>query len=415
MNLPDTAPPLAGIRVVDLSQNLPGPFATLTLAALGAEVIKVEPPGGDSARMTPRLFAIVNAGKRSVVLDLKHEDGRARLRTLVASADVLVEGFRPGVMERFGFAPETTLRAHPRLVYCSISGYGDAGPYRDHPGHDLNFQALTGVCHMSRDADDHPLGSALPIADLSSAQTAVAAILAALVGRARDGVGRRVDVAMIDTLAAWTHAWAEGLTPSDTRASDLLGHAERWLAGSDRLPMPIQPLAARVAHWLGDARVRRRSDAIGARLARTEVVQRLVRLRLHALPHYGVFRTRDDRWLSVAIVDEDKFWRALCQGLGLSRMGGLPLAVRMLGAAPLRRMVAAAIRRRELDHWLVQLDRHAIPVAPVLTVAEALADPQVLARFAGRPGAPAPLAQRRLAPAPALGEHTAAVFAQLDA
>src|SRR5690606_39053533 len=208
-----------GVRVLDFTQNLPGPYATLLLASMGAEVIKVEPPRGDTGRMIGRLFDIVNAGKKSIVLDLKTEADRARLDALLPHVDVVLEGFRPGVMGSLGAGPEHALARNPRLVYCSMSGYGQDGPYREYPGHDLNFQALTGVCHMMRDADGQPHGCALPIADLSSGLSAVASITAALFGRERDGRGRHIDVALTDTVLSWAYAWAEGLTPSNAKLS----------------------------------------------------------------------------------------------------------------------------------------------------------------------------------------------------
>ncbi|MBC8074243.1 MAG: CoA transferase [Deltaproteobacteria bacterium] len=408
-------PPLEGVRVLDFTQNLPGPYATLVMASLGAEVIKVEPPGGDTARAMPSLFGIVNAGKRSIVLDLKQHDAATIIAGLVRDTDVLVEGFRPGVMARLGCDAAAARAINPRLVYCSISGYGQHGPYAGWPGHDLNFQALTGVCHMSRDQYDHPFGSALPIADLSSALTAVASVLAALFARERDGQGRAIDVAMVDTLLSWSHAWAEGLTPRGTTGARMLASARPWIErGAAALPGRMRPLAQRVAGWLGGDDGRRRADAIGAAVERSTVYRRLERLRLHALPHYGLFRTRDDRWLSIAIVDEHKFWRALCKGLALPRLAGVPLAARFVAAAPLRRTIAAAIRRHDLAHWLSNFERERVPIAAVLPIAESLVDPQLLARMGGgRFGAPAPLSTTSLGPAPSLGEHTESVLSAL--
>ncbi|MBX7080105.1 MAG: CoA transferase [Nannocystaceae bacterium] len=407
----DDAAPLAGLRVLDFTQNLPGPYATLVLASLGAEVIKIEPPGGDTARMTPRLFEIVNAGKRSIVLDLKRDDVGETLRALVRSSDVVVEGFRPGVMARLGCDAIAARRDNPRLVYCSISGYGQDGPYRSYPGHDLNFQALTGLCELSRDRHEHPFGAALPIADLSSAMTASTAILAALLARARDGQGRVLDVAMVDTLLSWTHAWAEGLGLGERT---LAGAIDRAAAAASERGGPVGAAASRLQRWLQQPG-RDRLDAVSQRLARSAPVRRLARLRLHALPHYGLFRTRDDRWLSIAIVDEEKFWRALCRALGLPAVAlAVPLPLRAVAGGPLRTLVARAIRSRPLSHWLTHLDRERIPVAPVLPLHEALDDPQLVWRRGGAPvGAPLPLAMQPLGPAPALGQHTEALLASL--
>jgi crotonobetainyl-CoA:carnitine CoA-transferase CaiB-like acyl-CoA transferase len=191
--------PLAGISVLDLSQQLPAPYATLLLAQLGAEVVKVEPPAGDAAReIDPPMFERVNAGKRSVVLDLKSEDGRERLRHLVARSDVLVEGFRPGTAARLGAGYEEARALRPDIVYCSLSGYGAEGPYRDIPGHDLNYLGVAGGAEESESG--HP---GVPFVDLGSGTTAALAIVAALLARDRGGEGIYLDLAMLDTAVFW--------------------------------------------------------------------------------------------------------------------------------------------------------------------------------------------------------------------
>jgi crotonobetainyl-CoA:carnitine CoA-transferase CaiB-like acyl-CoA transferase len=414
---PQTGAPLRDLRVLDFTQNLPGPYTAMILRGLGAEVIKIEPPRGDVARAFSRLFEIVNAGKKSVVLDLKSEAARPKLRALVGTADVIVEGFRPGVMARLGAGPDEAVRDNPRLVYCSLSGYGQSGPYRDDPGHDLNYQALTGVCHMMRDADDRPLGAALPIGDLSAALTASTAVLAALFERERTGTGRAIDVAMVDALLSWVYVWAEGLTPSDTRLSAAMESTQTLLEkAAARLPASVGSLLEKAASGLGSDAVRERVDAVGERLKDTRRYQHLTRLRLHALPHYAIYQTKDERWLSVGIVDEDKFWRALCDALGIGALGGIPMLGRFVAAKPLRRVLAAVIAKRDLATWLRDLNRREIPVAPVLTIDEALRDPQVLGR---RPSetrhvhSPWPLMGPIDARAPALGEHTEEILGPL--
>ncbi|HEY1688852.1 MAG TPA: CoA transferase [Solirubrobacteraceae bacterium] len=187
---------LDGIRVLDLSQQLPGPYATLLLASLGAEVIKVEPPSGDIAReVDHRMFEIVNAGKRSVVLDLKQARSRDLLKQLVRGCDVLVEGFRPGTVARLGADYATVSALRPDIVYCSISGFGVDGPYRDIPGHDLNYLGVSGGATSRAEAQE--IG--IPCIDLGSGTIAALSIVAALLERERTGLGRYLDVALLDS------------------------------------------------------------------------------------------------------------------------------------------------------------------------------------------------------------------------
>lgn len=197
--------PLTGVTVVDLSQQLPGPFSTLLLRTLGARVIKVEPPGGDAARLIdPDMFERVGAGKELVVLDLKSDDGRERLHELVADADVFFEGFRPGVARRLGADWETLSAINPRLVYCSLSGFGAAGPMADRPGHDINFLALAGG--LPDGLSDGQALIRVPWVDLAAGTNAALTIVAALLDRTATGVGRRLEIAMLDAAAVWSAA-----------------------------------------------------------------------------------------------------------------------------------------------------------------------------------------------------------------
>lgn len=198
-------PPLRGMRVLDLSQQLPGPYATFLLAGLGAEVTKVEPPAGDAARhLDPELFSHVNAGKASIVLDLKTDDGRARLLDLVRGHDVVVEGFRPGVTARLGCDAATLHAIRPRLVYCSISGAGQTGPLAGHPTHDLSLQAMAGVLDG---ADIRRIG--VPWVDLATGTSAALAITAAW----HAGEGCHLDLSMLDAAVAWAGVKPAGLEP----------------------------------------------------------------------------------------------------------------------------------------------------------------------------------------------------------
>jgi crotonobetainyl-CoA:carnitine CoA-transferase CaiB-like acyl-CoA transferase len=192
---------LSGVRVLDLSIWRPGPYATSLLVALGADVLKVEPPGGDPMRHYSGLFDAVNAGKRSIVLDLKTEDGRARALSLADQADVLVEGFSPGVLARLGLDDATIRVRNPAIVYCSISGYGQEGFRSSLPGHDINYQAWAGSLIPEGGTATQP---PLPSADLASGLTASFGICAALIGRAVSGRGAYLDVSMTDVMATWT-------------------------------------------------------------------------------------------------------------------------------------------------------------------------------------------------------------------
>jgi crotonobetainyl-CoA:carnitine CoA-transferase CaiB-like acyl-CoA transferase len=205
---------LTGITVIDLTQFLPGPMMTLMMADQGAEVIKIEPEAGDPARVQAPFdtygdsehsvwFANLNRGKKSVVLDLKSEDGKEALRKLVAEADVFVEGFRPGVMKRLGFDYESVKAIRQDIVYCSISAFGQDGALAHHPAHDMAVQALAGFLSVNDGPDGTPVVPGAPSADLAAGLTALSGVLMALVGRERTGEGAYIDCAMFDSLLPW--------------------------------------------------------------------------------------------------------------------------------------------------------------------------------------------------------------------
>jgi crotonobetainyl-CoA:carnitine CoA-transferase CaiB-like acyl-CoA transferase len=214
-------PPLHGVRVLDLTRLLPGAICTLMLADLGADVIKIEnPESGDYARWTPPLidgygayFHATNRNKRSVTLDLKREDGRAALHKLAASADVLIESFRPGVMARLGCDYPTLSAVNPRLIYCALSGWGQTGDYAARSGHDLNYAALSGL--IGEMNVPQPLGG--QVADVGGAYTAAAGIMAALFRRERTGDGTLLDIALHESALAFaSYAWVEAVTHADS-------------------------------------------------------------------------------------------------------------------------------------------------------------------------------------------------------
>lgn len=261
-------PPLAGLRVLDLSRLLPGPYATLLLSDLGAEVIKVEDlESGDYIRsMGPFVgglsayFLALNAGKKSFAVNLKSPKGLEAFKRLVAEADAVVEGFRPGTAERLGIGYEVLRAVNPRLVYCSISGYGQTGPNRDRAGHDLNYIARAGILGLCGRPGDPPAIPPVQIADLSSAMFAALGIVAAVRESERSGEGRFLDIGMMDSALAWM----------------VMTVAER--AGGERGGRGRRPLTGK-----------------------------------H--PCYNVYRTRDGYDVCLAAL-EAKFWESFCRAVG---------------------------------------------------------------------------------------------------
>lgn len=316
--------PLAGVRVLDLTRLLPGPMSTLHLADLGADVIKVEDLGAGDY-VTASVRSLVNRNKRAIRIDLKQPAGAATLLRLCRDADVLVEGFRPGVMERLGVGYEAAAAVNPRIVYCSLSGFGQTGPLRDRPGHDINYGALAGVVDQIGTADS-PALSNLPVADLlGGTMMAVMGILAALYDAARSGRGRHVDVAIAD---------------------GVLAHA-------------VLPLAALNQH--GHVPPAGQSTLTGA------------------LACYGVYRTADDRFLAVGAL-ERKFWDALCRRLGREDLAPLHRSGDAATEERVRGELAGVFGARPLAHWTAVFASGDACVTPVLRLDEALAHPHFRAR-----------------------------------
>ena len=302
---------LAGVRVLDFSIWRPGPYCTQLLVEMGADVTKVEPPEGDPMRVFPALFGPLNAGKRSVLVDLKDDAGRAQGLELARDTDVVVEGFRPGVVARLGVDDDAVRRVNPSVIYCSISGYGQTGPLAQSPGHDLNYQAWAATLE-ARDEHSEPVVPRPPIADLAGGAYAAMAICAALVRRATTGEGETIDVAMTDVLASWT-----GATPPLT------------LADGQRLSGQV--------------------------------------------PGYGTFRTADGGWIALGIISEDHFWASLTGVLGLDDASALPFPERLRQVEALNARVAAAISERPRDELVTELIAAGVPVSPVLSQVEMLA------------------------------------------
>jgi crotonobetainyl-CoA:carnitine CoA-transferase CaiB-like acyl-CoA transferase len=308
---------LGGMRVLDLSAYRPMPHATQILADLGAEVLKVEPPGGDPMRAYPEIFASVARGKRSVVLDLRTDAGRARALELAADADVVCESWRPGVADRLGVGYDAVVAVNPAVVYCSLSGFGQDGPMRDVPGHDLNFQAIAGA--VAPRAGEVPHVPRLPVADLEGGTVCAVLICAAWARRQTTGEGERIDVAMADVVAWWV----------GPRSGTALEGSEERRAGS---------------------------------------------------PGYGVFRTADDRWIALGVLGEARLWDGICRALGLDDLVGLSFADRLARQPEVDGAIAAAVAQLTGDDAVARLVAAGAPVTPVLSPEEATAHPQLAGR-----------------------------------
>ncbi|GIT90013.1 CoA transferase [Jannaschia pagri] len=328
--------PLAGIRVLDLTNVLAGPFACHQLAHLGAEVIKVEVPGtGDLARQLGQdealsargmgiSFLAPNAGKRSITLNLKVSEGRSLLERLVEGADVLVENFRPGVMDRLGVGPDRLRAVNPRLIYCAISGFGQSGPLADRPAYDQIVQGMSGAMAITGDAESAPQRAGWPVSDTVGGLTAAMAITAALNARPRGCV---IDVSMLDSLLA-TMGWA----------------VSNWLIGGVR-PVPA-----------GNENLTSAPSAA---------------------------YTCADGPLNVAANKQEQ-WEALARHLGLADMLEDPRFATRLNRKTnrddLNARIGAVLATRPAAAWEAELNAIGVPAGRVLTVEDALAHPQVQGR-----------------------------------
>lgn len=382
--------PLDGLRVIDMTRFLSGPYCTMVLADMGADVIKVErfPEGDDSRRLAPKIngesfpFAMPNRGKRSLALDLRHDEGRAVFLDLAGTADVVIENFRPGVMRRLGIDYEAVRAVRSDVIYCSISGFGQTGPYRDRPGFDIMAQGVSGLMRMTGYADEEdeadtggrPAKVGIAICDLAAGATALYSILGAHLVRQRTGRGQYIDVSLLDSVLGWT-LWEAGAYFGD-------GEIPAATGTRHRRSTPYQ------AYRTADGFV-----TIGANNER--LWQRLVTSVLDR-PEWASdtrFRTLEDRMANIDILEAE---------------------------------IEAITVRRGTDEWLELLDAAGVPGGPVLRYDEALADPHVRYRemvaelehpVFGRMktvGVPAKLSETPLRvggrPAPLLGEHTSEVL-----
>lgn len=380
---------LEGIRILDVTNVLAGPFCGYQLALLGADVIKVETPGtGDLARQLgadPALnaelmgtsFLAQNAGKRSVTLNLKSEAGKAIFHKLAASADVVIENFRPGVMDRLGVGYDDLREINPRLVYCAISGFGQTGPLKDAPAYDQIVQGMSGVMSVTGDERSVPMRVGYPVADTLGGVTAAFAISAALVRRAATGVGTSIDVSMLDCMLA-SMGWV---------ISNYL------IAGQRPQPMGNENFTAAPS---------------------------------------GTFETADGL-LNIAANKQEQFV-ALVALLGIPELASdarfAQREARKRNRAELKTLIEAALKAKSAAEWVPALTGAGIPAGRVLDVASALAEPQVMQRRLVKSFRRAVRNERDVsvvlsgfkmreaepdvacAP-PALGEHTAQVLGEL--
>lgn len=374
--------PLVGVRVIDLTHILSGPYATMLLADMGADVIKVEEPDrGDHHRSTPphvagesAYFLSINRNKRSLALDLKSADGREVFLDLVHASDVVVENFRPGTLQRLGLAYEVLAAANPRIIVCSISGFGQTGPLRDKTSYDLVAQAMSGAMSLTGEPGRLPLRSAIPIGDMCGGLFGALGILAALQERARTGRGQVVDVSMYDAMLS---LMTQLISPFV-----VTGHE----------PEPVG-----AGH--------------------------------HHLAPYGTFRTADG-YLVIAAA-QGQHWPRLCAALGRPALASDPrfatLSDRVAHAAELTAELETVLRARSSAEWAAILDAAGIPNGPVLTLRQVIEHPHTAARqmmvavehprvgrlaITGYPikfGA-APAAPR---PAPLLGQHSVEVLREV--
>jgi crotonobetainyl-CoA:carnitine CoA-transferase CaiB-like acyl-CoA transferase len=363
----------AGTMVLDLTRLLPGGLCTLILADLGADVLKIEEPGrGDYLRAFPplghtqsALFTALNRGKHSMTLNLKASDGQALLLELVGQADVLIEGFRPGVLARLGLGAKDLLAANQHLIVCSISGYGQDGPLRQRVGHDLNYLGYAGALGMfTPRGDGHPIVPGLQLADIGGgALPAALGILAALLERARTGKGQVLDIAMTDGALRWLTLLA----------------AEQWATGE-------APAGGRGLLSGGYA-------------------------------CYSVYPTADSRALTVAAV-EPRFWANLCRMLGREQYIPLQYAA-WSEQAHIFADLEVLFAGRTLEEWMTLFGEAEVCVGPSLTIAEALELHAKQVFTLEQPGEGSLRQLRGLfgatsaRPAPALGQHTIEVLAAL--
>jgi crotonobetainyl-CoA:carnitine CoA-transferase CaiB-like acyl-CoA transferase len=369
---------LQGIRVLDLSLFLPGPYLTQVMADHGADVIKLEPPGGEPVREVGGRqgrysvwFRNTHRGKRSIMLDLKTEQGRADFFAVADTADVIVEAFRPGVAARLGIAPDIVRARNPRLVWCSISAFGQTGPERDRPAHDLAVEALAGVLSCNLGQDGRPTHPNMPVADVTASLFALSAVLMALLRRETTGRGDTIDMAMFDAALAW------------------LPNATGTLFSTGRPPEVKQE-----RQWGGGS-------------------------------FYNIYATKDGRFVVLG-GSEHKFVQNLLVALGRPDLVAPGSAPPGPVHEPVKDFLRATFLTRTRDEWETWFQGRDVCFAPLLDLKEAFDHPQTASRgmlfrdadgnlHIGTPIRFAEEPARLNTSLPDLGEHTAEVLAEARA
>ncbi|MDI7267406.1 MAG: CoA transferase [Myxococcota bacterium] len=376
--------PLAGVRILDLSRMLTGDYATMLLGDMGAEVIKIEEvDGGDPLRKMPphfvagesAYFLSINRNKKSVTLDLKHPEGRRVFHEMASRADVVFDNFRPGVLGKLGADHATLSAINPRIVSCSITSFGENGPYRDMPAFDLTIQALAGAMSITGEPGRVPVRMGIPMGDLAGSMFAVYATASALFERERTGVGRRIEVSLLDCLVS------------------MLTYVAQYYFVGGGVPQPI-----------GSGHM--------------------------SVVPYGAFATKD-RPIVVAIFVE-KFWKGLCDAVGLPELAGdarfATTAARLENRDECNAILARRFAERTQAEWIDALSKAEIPSAPILSLDQVFTDPQILARdmlvevdhprcgrlkMIGDPVKLTPRPPAGFQPPPTLGQHTETVLREL--
>ncbi|MCL7383639.1 MAG: CoA transferase [Thaumarchaeota archaeon] len=324
--------PLEGIRVLDFTRVMSGPFATMLLGDLGADVIKIEPPGGDDARGwgppwiggDSAYFMSANRNKRSIIIDLKKLEGREIVKKLVEKSDVVVENFRPGVAEQLGISYDSLSKINPRIIYCSISGFGQSGPYRDKPGYDLIALAMSGLMSITGEPNRPPVKFGVPIADLTTALFAALSIVSALYWREKTGRGQYIDMALLDAQVL------------------LLSHqAFNYFATGE------EPRRMGSAHP-------------------------------NIVP-YQAFETSDG--YIIVTVGSEKLWEQFCKAIGRPDLIENPKfrtnADRVINREELIEELERVFKPKPTRFWIEELEKAGVPAAPILTVGQVLNDEHV--------------------------------------